>query len=71
MSSGQWKRHDGFNRWQIKDGTIVLVTKASRMVLQGVQKWTDRKNRNLHRHGALERDRYREAAEADGNPEKD
>jgi len=27
MSSGQWKRHDGFNRWQIKDGTIVLVTK--------------------------------------------
>jgi CelD/BcsL family acetyltransferase involved in cellulose biosynthesis len=44
---------------------------ASRMVLQGVQKWTDRKNRNRHRHGALERDRQREAVEADGDPEKD
>lgn len=27
MSSGQHKRHDGFNKWQIKDGYIVLMKK--------------------------------------------
>lgn len=25
MSSGQWKRHDGFNKTQIKDGWIVRL----------------------------------------------
>jgi CelD/BcsL family acetyltransferase involved in cellulose biosynthesis len=34
-----------------------LSGRLTRIVLSGVQAWTDRKNRNLHRHGALERDR--------------
>lgn len=28
MSSGQHTRHDGFNKWQIKDGWIVLMDKS-------------------------------------------
>jgi hypothetical protein len=27
MSSGQYKRHDGFNKTQIKDGLIVTIRK--------------------------------------------
>lgn len=27
MSSGQWKRHDGFNKTQIRDGWIVRLRK--------------------------------------------
>jgi hypothetical protein len=27
MSSGQWQKHHGFNRTQIKDGWIVIVRK--------------------------------------------
>jgi hypothetical protein len=27
MSSGQYKRHDGFNKTQIKDGLIVVFRK--------------------------------------------
>lgn len=41
---------------------ILLPRSASgrltRLVLRAVQAWTDRRNRKLHRHGALERDRY-------------
>lgn len=31
MSSGQWKRHDGFNPIQIKDGKIVRLSKDGRI----------------------------------------
>jgi len=31
MSSGGYKRHDGFNKWQIKNGFIVLMTKDGRI----------------------------------------
>lgn len=34
MSSGQYKRHDGFNKWQIKDGHIVLLRKDGSVVLR-------------------------------------
>jgi len=31
MSGGQWKRHDGFNKTQIKDGKIVIMRKDGRI----------------------------------------
>lgn len=31
MSSGQWKRHDGFNKTQIKDGAIVILNKNGKV----------------------------------------
>jgi hypothetical protein len=38
MSSGQHKRHDGFNSVQIKDGYIVVLRKNGTIKL-----WKDRK----------------------------
>jgi hypothetical protein len=38
MSSGQHKRHDGFNSVQIKDGYIVVLRKNGSIKL-----WKDRK----------------------------
>lgn len=31
MSSGQFKRHDGFNKTQIKDGMVVILRKDGRI----------------------------------------
>lgn len=31
MSGGQYKRHDGFNKYQIKDGWIVLMDKNGKI----------------------------------------
>jgi hypothetical protein len=31
MSSGSYKRHDGFNKTQIKDGLIVVIRKDGRI----------------------------------------
>lgn len=31
MSGGQYKRHDGFNKYQIKDGAIVIMRKDGRI----------------------------------------
>ena len=38
MSSGQWKRHDGFNKTQIKDGWVVNLRKDG-TVRSKIQKW--------------------------------
>lgn len=38
MSSGQHKRHDGFNPMQIRDGFIVVLRKNG-----SVKLWKDRK----------------------------
>ena len=38
MSSGKYKRHDGFNSVQIKDGFIVVLRKNGTVKL-----WKDRK----------------------------
>lgn len=34
MSSGQYKRHDGFNKTQIKDGAIVILRKDGSIALR-------------------------------------
>jgi len=34
MSSGQHKRHDGFNKTQIKDGNIVILRKNGSIKLR-------------------------------------
>jgi CelD/BcsL family acetyltransferase involved in cellulose biosynthesis len=41
---------------------------ALRLVLRGVQAWTDYKNRGLHRTGGLERERYPESVDSGANP---
>ena len=37
MSSGQFKRHDGFNKTQIRDGYIVILRKNGTVKI-----WKDR-----------------------------
>jgi len=34
MSSGRYKRHDGFNKTQIKDGNIVILRKNGSIKLR-------------------------------------
>lgn len=39
MSSGQYKKHHGFNKTQIKDGWIVIMRKDGR-IKSKVEPWT-------------------------------
>jgi hypothetical protein len=42
MSSGKYKRHDGFNPMQIRDGFIVVLRKNG-----SVKLWKDRKTKEI------------------------
>jgi CelD/BcsL family acetyltransferase involved in cellulose biosynthesis len=73
QNDAEFKRQLATRESQMWDWILLPRTisgRLSRMVLQGVQSWTDRKNRNLHRHGSLERDRYRGGVELEDEEEK-
>jgi len=73
QNDAEFKRQLATRESQMWDWILLPRTisgRLSRMVLQGVQSWTDRKNRNLHRHGALERERYRGGVELEDEEEK-